>query len=153
MIDRSEGERLANVLKRFEHAVTTVLIVMMAIVVVLSVAELGWVIVKDVISPPVLFLDIDELLDLFGLFLLVLIGVELLETIKAYVSEGVIRVEVVILVAMLAIGRKIITLDLKKVPSVSLLGIAAIIAALAIAYYVFKRAHDTGAAARKSEDT
>ena len=140
------------VLKRFEHLITTLLIVMMVIVVALSVVELGWVLVHDVVSPPVVFLDIDELLDLFGIFLLVLIGVELLETIKGYVHEGAIHVELVILVAMLAIGRKIITLDLKELPGVSLVGIAAIIAALAIAYPIFQRAHDSDAGARSSED-
>lgn len=142
---------MAKVLKRFEQVVMTLLIVMMAVVVVLSIAELGWVLVKDVISAPVVFLEVHELLDLFGLFLLVLIGVELLETIKAYISEGAIRAEVVILVAMLAMARKIVTLDPKEIPGVSLLGIAAIIVALAIAYYVFKRAHDKDAAAQKSE--
>lgn len=144
---------MASVLKRFERAITIVLIAMMAAVVVLSVAELGWVLVKDVVSPPVVFLDIAELLDLFGIFLLVLIGVELLDTIKTYAHEGVIRAEMVILVAMLAIGRKIITLDLKEVSGLSLLGIAAIITALAIAYRSFNSAPDRGRAAEKSDDT
>ena len=62
---------------------TWLLIGMMAGVVVLAVADLAWVLVEGVISPPVVLLDVDELLDLFGMFLLVLIGIELLETLKA----------------------------------------------------------------------
>lgn len=140
-------------LPRFERFVTTLLTGMMAAVVALSVAELGWVLVKDVISPPLVFLGIDELLDLFGLFLLVLVGVELLVTIKAYAREGVVRVDVIIVTAMLAVGRKVIALDPKELPGATLVGIAAIIAALAFAYYVFAQAHGRDSAKRGAENT
>lgn len=127
-------------LKQFERIVTLVLAVMMAVVVVLAVLELGWIIVKDVLSPPVVFLEIDELLEIFGAFFLVLIGIELLETIKAYSKEGVVRVEVVILVALIALSRKVIVFDSKAEGAVgSLLGIAGAIIALALAYAVLKR--------------
>ena len=96
---------------------------------------------KDIISPPVVLLDLDELLNLFGMFLLVLIGIGLLETLKAYVRERELRAEVIILVAIIALARKIVTLDVKDVPSVSLLGIAAIIVALGIAYYLIRLTH------------
>ena len=40
-------------------------------------------------SPPLLLLEIDELLESFGLFMLVLIGIELLETIvKTYLHQS-----------------------------------------------------------------
>jgi uncharacterized membrane protein (DUF373 family) len=126
-------------LKRFEKAVTAGLAVLMALVVLLATIELGWVIIQDVITPPVILLEIDELLDIFGLFLLVLIGVELLETIKAYIRENVVHVDVVLTVAMIAIARKVIILDVKDLSSMTLVGIAAIIAALAAAQYVFRR--------------
>lgn len=126
-------------LKKFERVMTTVLVAMMAVVVVLSVADLAWVLMKDIISPPLVLLDVDELLDVFGMFLLVLIGIELLEALKAYLREREIHAEVILLVAMIALARKIITLDVKEVPSVSLLGIAAIITALGIAYSLIRQ--------------
>ena len=43
-----------------------------------------------------------------GFFLLVLIGIELLETIKAYLLTNVIHVEIVLEVALIAIARKVI---------------------------------------------
>jgi uncharacterized membrane protein (DUF373 family) len=79
------------------------------------------------------------LLDIFGYFLLILIGVELLETIKAYLSEHVVHVEIVLEVALVAIARKVIILDVKELPSLTLIGIAAVIVALAAAYYLEKR--------------
>jgi len=131
---------MLDLLKKFEKAVTVTLVGLMALVVLLATIELAWIIIKDIISPPVLLLEIDELLDIFGLFLLVLIGVELLETIKAYIKENVVHIEVVLTVAMIAIARKVITLDVKELSSMTLIGIASIILALALAKRYFRRA-------------
>ncbi len=126
-------------LRNFEKFITVSLIIMMAVVILLATVELGWIIIKDIITPPIFLLDISELLDIFGLFLLVLIGIELVETIKAYLSERVIRVEVVFIVALIAISRKVIILDVKELSSLTLIGIAAIILALSAGYYLLKR--------------
>jgi uncharacterized membrane protein (DUF373 family) len=130
---------MLDVLKKFEKVVLVALVFMMGVVVFLSTLELGWILIRDIVTPPVVLLDIDELLDVFGFFLLVLIGIELLETIKTYFVEHVIHAEVVIEVAMIAIARKVIILDVKELPSLTLLGIAAIIITLAVAYWLVKR--------------
>ena len=126
-------------LKKFEHIIVLSLIIMMVIVVVLATIELGWIIIRDIITPPIILLEIDELLEIFGFFLLVLIGIELLETIKAYLLTNVIHVEIVLEVALIAIARKVIILDIDKYESLTLVGIAALIAAVALAYLVIKR--------------
>jgi uncharacterized membrane protein (DUF373 family) len=130
---------MLDVLKKFESVILVALVFMMGVVVFLSTLELGWILIRDIVTPPVVLLDINELLDVFGFFLLVLIGIELLETIKTYFVEHVIHAEVVIEVAMIAIARKVIILDVKELPSLTLLGIAAIIITLAVAYWVVKR--------------
>lgn len=81
------------------------------------------------------------MLDIFGLFMLVLIGIELLDTIKTYLKQRVMHVEVVMVVAMIAISRKVIILDLNKYSSLTLVGIAALIIALSAGYYLVKRIH------------
>jgi uncharacterized membrane protein (DUF373 family) len=126
-------------LKRFEHYIVLTLILMMMIVVLLSTIELGWLLARDIITAPVVLLEIDELLELFGFFMLVLIGLELLETIRAYYVEHTVRAEIVINVAMIAIARKIIILDVKDQPSPTLIGIAAIVLALSAAFFVINR--------------
>jgi uncharacterized membrane protein (DUF373 family) len=128
-----------NLLKRFEHCIVVSLILMMMVVVLLSTIELGWLIVKDMITPPIVLLEIDELLELFGFFMLVLIGIELLETIRAYYVDHSVHAEIVIKVAIIAIARKIIILDVKDLPSLTLIGIAAIVLALSAAYFAIKR--------------
>jgi uncharacterized membrane protein (DUF373 family) len=135
-----EVTNMFSLLKRYEKFMVSALMIMMAVVLGLATLDLGWLIVKDVITAPYLLLDISELLDIFGLFMLVLIGIELLETImKTYLMDGTPHFEVVLSVAIIAIARKVIILDVKEVESLSLFGIAAIVIALTAGYYLMKR--------------
>jgi uncharacterized membrane protein (DUF373 family) len=127
-------------IKRFEKIIVLVLVILMAFVLLLSTVELAWVIIKDIITPPILLLEIDELLEIFGLFMLVLIGIELLETIaKTYMAESVDHAQIVMAVAIIAIARKVIILDVKDLSGLALVGIATIILALSIGYYLIKK--------------
>jgi uncharacterized membrane protein (DUF373 family) len=131
---------LFNILKKYEIFMIQALMVMMAIVLGLATLDLGWLIIKDIIHPPYFLLDVNQLLDIFGLFMLVVIGIELLETImKTYITQGQPHYEVVLSVAIIAIARKVIILDLKEVDSLSLIGIASIIIALTVGYFLMKR--------------
>lgn len=126
-------------LQKFERIVVATLILMLALVILLSVVELGWVLVRDISKPPVFILEIHELLELFALFLLVLIGIELLETMKKYYTEGRIELDVIISVSLIALGRKIITMDPKTYDPLTLVGLAVILLALIAGYWVIKR--------------
>jgi uncharacterized membrane protein (DUF373 family) len=126
-------------LEKIEKVIVLTLLMIMVAVVLLSTIELGWLIVKDVITPPIFILEIAELLDIFGMFLLVLIGVELLETVKMYLTKKTVHVEVVFTVAMIAIARKVIILDVKELSSLTLIGIGVIIFALSAGYYLVRR--------------
>ena len=118
------------------------LMVMMAIVLGVATIDLGWLLIKDVIQPPYLLLSVDQLLEIFGLFMLVLIGIELLETImKSYLTQGQPHYEVVLSVAIIAIARKVIILDFKEIDSLSLIGIASIVVALTVGYFQMKTSH------------
>jgi len=128
--------RLLNIFERF---IVGSLILMMIVVILLSTIELGYILVLDIISPPTILLGINELLDVFGFFMLILIGVELLETIRGYLNEHVVRVEIVLEVALIAVARKVVIIDVKEYSPNTLLAIAAIVVALAGAYYLQKQ--------------
>lgn len=130
-----------SALKLFEKFIVIALVTMLGLVVALVTLELGWLIVQDIITPPVFLLEINELLDIFGMFLLVLVGMELLGTIKTYLDDRTLHIEVVLMVAMIAIARKVIILDEKELTANTLLGIGAIIVALGIGYYLLKLGH------------
>ena len=126
-------------IKKFEKMIIFSLLVMLVLVLFLSTLDLAWIIIKDIITPPVFLLDIDELLEIFGLVMLVLIGIELMQTMaKTYLSQSVDHAQIVMAVAIIAIARKVIILDVKELSGVALLGIAAIILALSIGYYLIK---------------
>lgn len=130
---------METLFRLFERSIIISLIIMLALTVFVSVVELGWVLISDLMSPPFLLLEVEEILDLFGMFLLVLIGIELIDTLRAYLNEKEFHLEVVLSVGLIAVARKVILIDVKKAEPTILLGIAAIILALAFAYVLVKK--------------
>jgi len=131
---------MIGAIKKFEKIIFSSLLIMMSLVVLLATIELGWIIIKDIITPPLFLLEINELFEIFGLFMLVLIGIELLETIaKTYANQNANHAKIVMAVAIIAIARKVIILDVDKHSGQSLMGIASIILALSLGYYMIQR--------------
>jgi uncharacterized membrane protein (DUF373 family) len=122
-------------LARIQRFTVMVLAGMLVIVVVLSTAHLGRLIGEEIWKPPRLLIPVQGLIEIFGYFLLVLIGVELLETLRAYLKKDVIHVRVVLEVALIAMARKAIIAEPAAVPGLTLFGVAALILALGIAFY------------------
>jgi uncharacterized membrane protein (DUF373 family) len=129
---------MLSFLRRFQKIIVVSLVAMMVLTVFLTTIELAWMLILDITTEPMFLLEIQELLDLFGLFLLVLIGLELIETLRTYLTDHEIHAEVVFTVALIAIGRKVIILDVKELPSLTLVGIAAIILAMSFGYFLLK---------------
>jgi uncharacterized membrane protein (DUF373 family) len=90
------------------------------------------------------------MLELFGFFLLVLIGVELLTTLKVHVTDGVVHVEVVLEVALIAVAQKVIVLDATRVDALSLLALAALVLTLAAAFWWVRIARSRGSSSSES---
>jgi len=127
---------MIDYLGKFERIVTGALLAMLAIVIVLAVIDLGWILIRSLLTPPLFLLEVGELLEIFGFFLLVLIGLELLETIKRFYLEGRIELKVIFTVALIALGRKIIVLEPEQYGGLTLIGMGVIILALVVGYYV-----------------
>lgn len=124
---------------KFKQIIILVLMVMLGIVVLLTTIFVAWNLVNMIVFN---FSQADFqrlIIDLFGLFFLVLVGVELLETLKMYTKEHVVHVEVVLLVALIVASRKIILIDYTTTPSEIFFGIAAIIVAIGVSYFLIKK--------------
>jgi uncharacterized membrane protein (DUF373 family) len=132
---------MENLLTKVQHLVVTLLALMLIVVVLLSTAHLGYLIGQEIWKPPRFLIEVQGLLQIFGYFLLVLIGVELLETLKGYFKKDSNHVRVVLEVALIAIARKVVTEEPNTVSSLTLFAIAAIILALGIAYYFERQAY------------
>jgi uncharacterized membrane protein (DUF373 family) len=131
---------LDTLLGKIQKFTVMVLAGLLVVVVALSTVHLGILIGEEIWKPPRFLISVQSLLEIFGYFLLVLIGVELLETLRAYMRKDVIHVRVVLEVALIAMARKVIILEADKVTSSTLLGIAALILALGIAFYFERQA-------------
>ena len=131
---------LETVLTNVQKLIAVALMGMLVVVVILSTVHLGVLIGEEIMVPPRFLIPVQGLLEIFGYFLLVLIGVELVETLKAYLKKDVIHVRVVLVVALIAVARKVIITEPNDVPSLALFGIAALILALGIASYFERKA-------------
>jgi uncharacterized membrane protein (DUF373 family) len=127
-----------RVLSKFESLIYWVLIVFIAAVILVTTIQIGREIVIGLVNPPLFRFDSNELIDIFGSFLLVLIGIELMHTVKIYLTDHRVHVEVILAVGLVAITRKVVLLDPKQLDGASLMGIAAIIVALSVSYYLVK---------------
>lgn len=122
-----------------EKVIVTVLIFMMSLILISATVELVYTLFMDFYQNETLLISLDTLLDSFGGFLLILIGIELLETIKVYLKQNIVHVEVVVLVAIIALARKIVIINVEQLSLEMTGGIAALIIALALAYYLIKK--------------
>lgn len=130
---------LKRVSRNIEKVIITALIIMMIGILILATIELGKSLYTTIVANGFV-IGLDEITNLFGGFLLVLIGIELLDTIKVYLKDNVIHVEVVLLVALIALARKIVIIEMETLTEGKLFGIAALIIALAGAYFLIKKA-------------
>lgn len=130
---------LLNFYHVFEHAVVVLLLLMMMVVVGTAVYEMLVLLITSFDQEAEAIITVQELHSIFGLFLLILIGIELMETIKVYILDDSIRVEIVFLVAMIGIARHVIDMDYKNVDPLSLLGMAAIILSLTAGYFLLRK--------------
>lgn len=127
--------------EQFERFIMYFTLVLMMISIVFGAAELVWILVQEILNPPLMMLNIERLLDFFGFFMMILIGLELMYSIKSYLKNEVIQVEIVMIVALIAIARKIIILDTKNLDGLTLIGLGILIVALAAGLYLMKKAN------------
>src|SRR3984893_13562268 len=80
----------------------------------------------------------------FGEILTLLIALEFNHTLQYVVKreQSIIQTKVVLLIALLAVARKFIVLDLREVDSGQLLALAAITLALGLAYWLMRERDD-----------
>jgi uncharacterized membrane protein (DUF373 family) len=127
---------------RFERVAALVLLILLATVVTYGI---GFAVYRTAAQLFAMFtgaippLELDMLHDVFGKFLLILIGLELARTIVMYMDEHVVHVEIVFEVAMIAAARHAIDVSHETTPG-QFLGTAAVIVALGVAYYLYKNA-------------
>ncbi|MEY3222987.1 MAG: hypothetical protein RLZZ203_1843 [Cyanobacteriota bacterium] len=123
-----------------EVIVSKLLSLLMVIVIFLSLIDLGKFIITEILSPEKGSFS-QTLFQTFGLFLNVLIALEILENITGYLKKHVLQVELVIVTSLIAIARKIIILDLKATEGIEIIGLGIAILSLSISYLIIRSSH------------
>jgi len=115
-----------------------VLAFLMVLVIFWSIADVIYVLYQKLSAPPFFLLDVEDILQTFGAFMLVLIAVEIFINIRLYLGSNVIPVELVVATALMAVARKVIVLDLKLVSAEQIVGLALVTIALGVTYWLIK---------------
>lgn len=130
--------KLINFLQKTIIFCIKFLAVFMAIVIVWSMIDIGLVIIQHIFQPPYFLMGFEDILSLFGGFLVVLIAIEIFLNIIIYMRKDMSHIKLVVATAIMAISRKVIILDYEKVSALQIYGIAGIIVALGIAYWLIR---------------
>lgn len=128
-----------DIFHKTEKIIAIVLLVLMGVVVASGTVEVAYEIVTSLIDPPGFFLGVSELFDVFGLFLMVLIGLELMTSIHMYLDDHRIHAEMMFLVALTAVTRKIVIMDSTVMDPMLIFSIGFLVIALASGYYLLKK--------------
>jgi uncharacterized membrane protein (DUF373 family) len=142
-----QDERFLQVTESVETVVAKVLTIALLIVIIVALVDLVLVLSQILVasSPtgPSGFFN-QTLLEIFGLFLNILIALELLDNITAYLRKHIFQVELVIATSLIAVARKIIIFDLNKYSNIDLISLAIAIFALSISYWLVRRLNNKG---------
>ena len=133
-----------KVIKYFENGIVYVLLALLAIFILATTFELCVYTFQQIFNPAsdlANFLSFKEMLNVLGFFFTIIITLELFETIHVFLHKHVFPAQAIMLVAITAVARKIIILDYKETEPIVILGIAALIASLAVGYYFVKKIH------------
>jgi uncharacterized membrane protein (DUF373 family) len=135
---------IISTIEKIEKCIYAALMAMLVVVLITAMADLAVLLFGALVTTSPILMESHEMINVLGAFLLVLIGVELLDTIKAYFHENAIHVEIVVLLAIIAIARKVILIDPTGMNGFEygfeLMSIGVIVVGLGAGYYLIKRA-------------
>jgi uncharacterized membrane protein (DUF373 family) len=128
-----------------ENFVSKVLSIALIFVILFSLFELIILLSQQILSVSgnlVGFFS-ETLFEIFGLFLNILIALELLENITVYLRKHIVQLELVLITALIAVARKIIIFDPVKYQKVDLIALGIACLCLAISYWLIRHTNNS----------
>ena len=123
-----------------------VLAAMMTLVILWGVADVVYVMWLRLLGEPRWLLTVNDLFQLFGAFLVVLIAIEIFINIRLYLGAETFPVQLVTATALMAIARKVIVLDMETTDALTILAIAAVVLALGLTHWLLSKPRETQSA-------
>jgi len=132
-----------DLIKKFEVFVFYILSAIIVVYITVELIELIYQFGKALLTPsrdPARLLITKEHTALvLPVFFNILIAIELIDTFNVYIKEHHIKAQSILLIGLIAIGRKLLVLDIGHADGLSNIGIASIILALSLGYYLVKQ--------------
>ena len=130
-------------LKKFEIFVFYVLSGIIVLYITVELIELIYQFGKALItrndSSTRLLITKEQTALVLPVFFNILIAIELIDTFNVYIKEHSIKVQSILLIGLIAIGRKLLVLDVGHADGLSNIGLASIILALSLGYFLVKK--------------
>ncbi|OYY25821.1 MAG: hypothetical protein B7Y20_15380 [Acidovorax sp. 16-64-162] len=134
--------RIDRIGSHFTAVVIGAMQLLLMIVITVAVLELFWLFftsaadwLRNVDSVPDLQLAVQRR---FAGVLLILLGLEILESLKIFFTEHKVRLELILIVAVIAVSRHIIQLDFEHTDGLVLIGISALVISLTAGYFLVR---------------
>jgi uncharacterized membrane protein (DUF373 family) len=126
--------------QRFESLVAFILTVIISLIILVALYQLTSSVVLGLIFDVLDPLDHKAFQTIFGNILTLLIAMEFNHTLQYVVAreQSIIQTKVVLLIALLAVARKLIILDVYDISPGHLLGLAAITLVLGVTYWLVR---------------
>ncbi|MBW4667626.1 MAG: phosphate-starvation-inducible PsiE family protein [Cyanomargarita calcarea GSE-NOS-MK-12-04C] len=137
IVEATKDENFMHLTENIEVIVSKVLAIMMLLVIFVAIGDLIIFFFKELFLTK--YGDFNtKLFEVFGLFLNVLIALEILENITGYLKKHVLQIELVIGTSLIAIARKIIILDIKNTEGIEIIGLGVAVFSLSISYLIIR---------------
>nr|WP_283445709.1 phosphate-starvation-inducible PsiE family protein [Noviherbaspirillum suwonense] len=130
--------------QRFEQFVVLVLSLIIALVIVIALVQLVTRLIPLILGGALDPLDHEVFQALFGMIMTLLIALEFKHSIIRIVlrAEGIVQTKTVILIALLALSRKFIILDIHSTDAATIAALAGATLALGIVYWLCRERDD-----------
>ncbi|MGM0541729.1 MAG: phosphate-starvation-inducible PsiE family protein [Pseudomonadota bacterium] len=144
MTIRSEWSAM-NVFERFEQIIALILGLFISLVIIISLLHLMQSVLPLLLNGGFDPLEPQDFYKLFGMIMTVLIAMEFKHSIirVALRKESIVQVKTVILIALLALGRKFIILDTTQTDASTIAALSLGVLALGIVYWLMRERDDS----------
>jgi uncharacterized membrane protein (DUF373 family) len=136
---------LVKFLKRIVNYGVKFLAVLMTLVILWSVLDVVVALYDQLMAEPFMRFGPEHLFSIFGSFLTVLVGIEIFLNVIIYLTKEMFHVQLVVATALTAVIRKLIVLEYSVVNAPIVYAIAALVFAVAVAFWIVTQNKDVNA--------
>lgn len=132
------GSSYLRLFERFEHFITYILVFILSIVIIVALVRLSHSVIDLLFIKSKWPIDFQVFQTLFGMMLTLIIAMEFRHSVIAMFERkgALIQARIVVLIAIMALGRKFIVVDTKETSAEMIAALASVAVALGVIYWL-----------------